>query len=140
LSFDMKTENLVFGTTNPWLGVQINIEFTDGSLQLIHIIWTSINSATNDWRKYSRTHTIFDKEISRAIVPNILMRDATGIVSIKNIKLEIGNKATDWTPAPEDIDAHPFVAELAETVYRSKQNEERIRNLENALTALGGGS
>src|SRR5690606_25299234 len=59
LSFDMKTENLVFGTTNPWLGVQINIEFTDGSLQLIHIIWTSINSATNDWRKYSRTHTIF---------------------------------------------------------------------------------
>ena len=24
---------------------------------------------------------------------------------IKNVKLEIGNKATDWTPAPEDVDA-----------------------------------
>ena len=59
---------------------------------------------------------------------------------IPKIKLEKGNKATDWTPAPEDIDAHPFVAELAETVFRSKQNEERIRNLENAITALGGGS
>lgn len=55
-------------------------------------------------------------------------------------KVELGNRATDWTPAPEDINAHPFVAELAETVYRSKQNEERIRALENALTALGGGS
>lgn len=56
------------------------------------------------------------------------------------VKLEKGNKATDWTPAPEDINAHPFVAELAEFVFLSKQNEERIRNLENALTALGGGS
>lgn len=28
----------------------------------------------------------------------------TGTVSIKQIKLEKGNKATDWTPAPEDID------------------------------------
>ena len=60
--------------------------------------------------------------------------------SISKIKIEKGHKATDWTPAPEDINAHPFVAELAETVFRSKQNEERIRNLENALTALGGGS
>ena len=24
---------------------------------------------------------------------------------VKNVKLELGNKATDWTPAPEDIDA-----------------------------------
>lgn len=63
-----------------------------------------------------------------------------GEIFITKLKLEKGNKATDWTPAPEDINAHPFVAELAETVYRSKQNEERIRNLENAITALGGGS
>src|SRR5690606_12590887 len=40
----------------------------------------------------------------------------------REIKVELGNTATDWTPAPEDINAHPFVAELAETVYRSKQN------------------
>ena len=66
--------------------------------------------------------------------------DESTTVYIRNIKLEKGNKATDWTPAPEDINAHPFVVELAETVYRSKQNEERIRNLENAITALGGGS
>src|SRR5690625_2003587 len=62
------------------------------------------------------------------------------IIELFDIKFEKGTIATDWTPAPEDINAHPFVAELAETVYRSKQNEERIINLENALTALGGGS
>lgn len=61
-------------------------------------------------------------------------------VLIRDPELREGNKALGWTPAPEDINAHPFVVELAETVYRSKQNEERIRELENALTALGGGS
>lgn len=28
----------------------------------------------------------------------------SGIAYITNIKLELGNKATDWTPAPEDVD------------------------------------
>lgn len=28
-----------------------------------------------------------------------------GSVTVSNIKLEIGNKATDWTPAPEDVEA-----------------------------------
>lgn len=32
---------------------------------------------------------------------------------LKNIKLEKGNKATDWTPAPEDIDSRTTVLEAA---------------------------
>lgn len=71
---------------------------------------------------------------------NVGSGESGKFVKYKMIKLEKGTVATDYTPAPEDINAHPFVAELAETVYRSKQNEERIINLENALTALGGGS
>lgn len=31
--------------------------------------------------------------------------DTGNTFSIKNVKIEKGNKATDWTPAPEDIDA-----------------------------------
>lgn len=31
--------------------------------------------------------------------------DTSNWYKISNLKLEIGNKATDWTPAPEDIDA-----------------------------------
>ncbi|MBQ9731087.1 MAG: hypothetical protein IJV94_03020 [Bacilli bacterium] len=33
----------------------------------------------------------------------------TASVEIKNVKVEIGNKATDWSPAPED-----FVADIAD--------------------------
>lgn len=37
--------------------------------------------------------------------------EASITARIKNVKLEKGNKATDWTPAPEDVDAQ--VAEAA---------------------------
>ena len=40
---------------------------------------------------------------------------------LKNIKLEKGNKATDWTPAPEDIDSRTTVLEAAST-------KELVRN------------
>lgn len=29
----------------------------------------------------------------------------TGTIYVKNVKLEKGNRATDWTPAPEDVDS-----------------------------------
>lgn len=59
---------------------------------------------------------------------------------LPNIQIELGNRATDWTPAPEDVGAHPLVARMAEASHRSKANEERIKDLENTITALGGGS
>ena len=39
----------------------------------------------------------------------------TGFIS--NVKLEIGNKATDWTPAPEDVDASINAAQAAAKAY-----------------------
>ena len=41
---------------------------------------------------------------------------------VRNVKLEIGNKATDWTPAPEDVDAgianaQTGVDSLNETIF-----------------------
>lgn len=43
-------------------------------------------------------------------------------LEIRNFKLEKGNKATDWTPAPEDLDAH---FESVETAIN--QNAEAIK-------------
>lgn len=34
---------------------------------------------------------------------NLYLRQS-GKIEVKNIKLELGNKATDWTPAPEDVE------------------------------------
>ena len=41
----------------------------------------------------------------------IRLRRATdgAVLTVSNIKLEKGTKATDWTPAPEDIDVHQYI-------------------------------
>ena len=39
------------------------------------------------------------------IVPRMFAGKGSGIVTIQYEKLEEGNKATDWTPAPEDVDS-----------------------------------
>ena len=36
----------------------------------------------------------------------------TGTIYLKNIKLERGNKATDWSPAPEDLDVHKYITDI----------------------------
>ena len=52
---------------------------------------------------------ITDVTIGKNLLSIQLISDASrtvgSVVEYRNIKLEIGNKATDWTPAPEDVDA-----------------------------------
>lgn len=54
------------------------------------------------------------------------------------VKVEKGVNKSPWTPSPEDIGAHPFVADVADASYRNKVNREEIKVLSNAVTALGG--
>lgn len=49
---------------------------------------------------------------------------------ITNLKMEIGNKATDWSPAPEDIDA-----EITNLDARILSAESSITQLSNKITA-----
>jgi hypothetical protein len=46
----------------------------------------------------------------------------SGTVTIKNLKLELGDKATDWSVAPEDV----------------VRLEQRVATLEAAMLSLGG--
>ena len=51
---------------------------------------------------------------------NLYVQSVTsGTVSVSRPKLEIGNKATDWTPAPEDVDADIEEAKKVATNYLS---------------------
>ena len=55
--------------------------------------------------------------------------DGTGKFRIRNIKVEKGNKATDWTPAPEDIES-----QFAETDTRLTRAETSISNNSNEIS------
>ena len=58
---------------------------------------------TKEWKRIAYTYTAVSDGIERFH----LRGDASNSSSflIKHIKMEKGNKATDWTPAPEDVDS-----------------------------------
>lgn len=78
----------------------VRLEVKDDSLNDIYL--TYINLDSKGWKLYNSTFVV----TKNAYQPKIafLTRQDTATVYLKKIKLEIGNKATDWTPAPEDVD------------------------------------
>lgn len=82
--------------------------------------------STTEWKRYSITKTIKDGYTVKNII-NFYLRiegDSTDTVYFKNIKVEVGNKATDWTPAPEDVDADISAV--------SQKNQELFEQLQTA--------
>lgn len=78
------------------------IAIDDGSGNVIFDTGTNIRvcgqifKPITDWRKYSVT---FTADSANLVIEFI----AAGTYYIYHPKLEIGNKATDWSPAPEDM-------------------------------------
>ncbi|MDV3427477.1 MAG: hypothetical protein LIR50_10630 [Bacillota bacterium] len=73
----------------------------------------TIDDLTTDWQRISITFTIPDDlktGQTSALVDNsqVTIQVAEGgsrsPIEIRNVKLEMGNHATDWTPAPEDVE------------------------------------
>lgn len=67
---------------------------------------------TTDWKKYSYTYLVPDnltQGVATALTNGSYLtlqfgrQAAAYTFYVRNIKLEKGNKATDWSPAPEDI-------------------------------------
>lgn len=64
------------------------------------------------WTKYWVTYTVpEDGKARKVICPRLYgtgrgeSDKGTGTLSFKGVKIELGNIATDWTPAPEDVDS-----------------------------------
>ena len=55
----------------------------------------------NTWTYFYSTHTVTASDAVTASIRLSLFRNGT--MAIKKVKLEKGNKPTDWSPAPEDI-------------------------------------
>lgn len=65
----------------------------------------------NQWVRLSTTQNC-DGEPHAFIIHCTISQEHDGIY-FKNVKLEVGNKATDWSPAPEDIQAEVEAAQQA---------------------------
>lgn len=72
---------------------------------------------STDWVRYSITlktpNTRPDDYSRSAIIVQSQSGSTTDYVEVRRFKLEHGTKATDWTPAPEDVDANISTAQIS---------------------------
>lgn len=78
--------------------------------------------ANGTWKRISYTATVTNSSVVKVGVRLCLFRN--GEVFYREIKIEKGNKATDWTPAPEDMATQSQITQLANDInLRVKQND-----------------
>lgn len=76
-----------------------------------------INSA--EWKKYSGVTTFPSSKTLLNPIVSFISRQSTTQVYIKEIKLELGNTPTDWTPAPEDLETTAITNAEIDTIIMS---------------------
>lgn len=109
------------GSQNISIGLEVDI--CDLGLQYFNTM------PDNSWKKYSLTVNVTNYS---ADVFNFVDFSRFGNVYyyIKNIKVERGNKATDWSPAPEDVE---------NGIHNANQNAQNAQNTANsAINAANG--
>ncbi len=101
LSFEVKSlEGNVTGTVKTDLRYQVDSGW-------VYEMTASAPSSdiTGEWKRFYTTETISAESINNysriRIIPYF---SGIGRIAFRNFKLEKGNKATDWSPAPEDTD------------------------------------
>ena len=78
----------------------------------------------NEWYHFEGTRTVPEQAADGVTTQSMILfynsnADVSASITfrIKNVKLEYGNKATDWTPAPEDVEAATAEAAKVATNY-----------------------
>lgn len=89
-----------------------------------------------NWERYSYTFTVGEQSdgstAGNTIIYFGLFPDSnnSGVLEICGLKLESGNKSTDWAPAPEDIESN-----LQNNYYTKTQTESKIEQKADSITS-----
>ena len=90
------------------LGIEFKIDYIDGSSQYFNV-WKNINDNEKGTSYSERIVNVIQnkhkgKKIKEISQLGLYIQCSAESIKISNPKLEIGNKPTDWSPAPEDIE------------------------------------
>ena len=100
-------------TLSAWIKVRSDVEldasgyvmarFRSADNTKLHILPLTVNNKTkkDEWLYYEKTWTIDDSDIAKLECVALAL-DKNGMIEACDIKLEKGNKATDWSPAVEE--------------------------------------
>ncbi|OSB07979.1 hypothetical protein B2H97_16045 [Paraclostridium bifermentans] len=103
--FVSKEFTISFYAKSPNGMTQLKMYNQNGDPRYFYFSTTLDNALGNAWKYYRYTFTNTDRGSNYPISNKVEIYAPNKMgVLVKNIKVEIGNKATDWTPAPEDIE------------------------------------
>lgn len=128
----VKVENIVKGTVNSYIALySAGYWNNNGTNTWFSYGAKDINTTVSGWQYVYFTITT-DQRMSNIISYNFdcYLRDFTGNVYVRDLKLEKGTRPTDWSPAPEDIDSK--ITGLTFT------NIENVSVDGDTITAIGG--
>ena len=140
VSADVKLVNYVAGSTNPYVALYLSGKYdNNGTSTFLGATYVggTIKAANSNlppfnnqgWVRVTYIFRFAKKPTSMNFY--IYSRDWEGDLYYRNVKLERGNKATDWTPAPEDTtqeitDSADLVRTYAESIMEQKADEIQI--------------
>lgn len=97
LSMDIRS-SVDFNVSQRW-----SVREANSQNPLIEMFSPAVNQLTADqWKHVEMVGTTTGNQTANNVYVYINMLFPVGNYDIKNLKLEKGSKATDWTPAPED--------------------------------------
>ena len=117
-------------TLSAWIKVRSDVELDASGYvmarfrsaddkKLYALSLTMSSQAEKDkWIYYEKTWTINDGDIAKLECVALAL-DKNGMIEACNIKLEKGTKATDWSPAPEDVDDSITESSIANWCYNN---------------------
>jgi hypothetical protein len=126
LSADIRLDNYVAGTTNPFVRLYFSGTYDNGGTAA-NLNATTV-SGNPDCAPYNNSGwvrmswVVKFTQVPTSLYAFIYARDFTGDLYFKNLKLEKSSHTTGWAPAPEDFTAL----------------ESRLAALEASLLAIGG--
>ena len=103
VSFDYILENAVFGRSDN--GFAFNVRYADGTTTYVMAWLPAETSPVTKSGRFLYTVKIEDKEIAdiNSFQPFMYARTTSGTSTVGRPKFEIGTKATQWSPAPEEM-------------------------------------
>lgn len=124
--------------------IKVNVYGT-GASGNVYLFDMALNSLEADkWVYFSATAQVPSNFSNGMIFPHI---EKNGKFKLANLKLEKGNKATDWSPAPEDMASVSDVTELSTRVTQTEESitsqatsisghETRISTIEQSASSI----
>ena len=100
---------------DPEVETQFSTEYDEGLLDPAPQ-WPSLTTATEGKFSYTTKIAAEHKQYFTDLAVEAAGVVADGIVTLEDIKVEIGSTATDWTPAPEDMATAGDVTQIQDNI------------------------